>query len=77
MLNHESLIKMKKEADYAGFGYLGHECRSHEVDEIVLAILNEADMDYAKAFAFLNSRYGRFMGDEIYSGRNVADTCRK
>jgi hypothetical protein len=81
--------KMMEHPDYKGWGYLGHECRTIELDKIVVQEINALGLDVSEAFLFLNSRYARMMGDSLYSlelsvtdkqqiiRRNLADSISK
>lgn len=71
MITVGDLETMKTRAEYNGFGYLGHESRSDELDQLVVDCLNTQLVDLDLAYLFLNSRSARFMGDEV-AGKNLA-----
>jgi hypothetical protein len=61
------LDAMLEKRSYKGFGYLGHICRTRKLDLLVIQELNQMGLDANESFLFLNSRAGRFMGDELES----------
>lgn len=57
-----------------GFGYLNHEHRSAEIDNILVKVANSLNLTLAELGAFVMSRAGRHLGDEttfIKPGENA------
>ena len=74
MISKSSTIdKMKKRDDWLGFGYIGHAIRNDEVDKIVCKVLNELKLSDEKAFIYLNSKLGRWLGDELSYRKDVKE----
>jgi hypothetical protein len=67
---------------WLGFGYLGVRQYGSETvaiddaDAVVLAIANEAGLDYEGLFLWLNSKDGRWTADALFSGADRDDLDR-
>lgn len=82
-LTAADIAKAQQDDNWEGFGYLGTRRNAldgsdpespaqpelvEQVDAMLLAHVNALGWDYDRFFDFVNSRNGRYFGDEMFGG---------
>ena len=76
-LTFEDIMRKYEDPTYGGLGYLGerHQHRHdrrfrHWADVLAVDLANEQEMTYKQFSDWLESRYGHYFGDAVFSGFN-------
>lgn len=73
LVTFEDLARMAHHPEYAGWGYLGHPNRTHITDRALLGVAKARCWDFDQVFGFVNSKLGRWCGDELGAQVHAVD----
>lgn len=65
MITYRDIESLTHNADFGGFGYLGHSMRTHDADVALATAANDLGLTLAQVFEWANSKPGRWFGDSM------------